>query len=83
MGRTKTVEKIESRYYWPNQYIFIENQAVCEYDISILSSLTVAGFLNIVACPQVQVLICNVMFHCKHIKLMMNICSRFHDHYDS
>ena len=51
MGRIKTVEKIESSYYWPNQYIFIENQAACEYDISILSSLTVAGFLNIVSLP--------------------------------
>lgn len=30
MGRTKTVDKIKKRYYWPNQYIFIENQVSTE-----------------------------------------------------
>ena len=26
MGRTKTVGKIKSRYYWPNQYVDIEDK---------------------------------------------------------
>ena len=26
MGRMKTLDKIKSRYYWPNQYVFVEKQ---------------------------------------------------------
>ena len=28
MGRTKTVLKIKTRYYWPNQYVDIVKQVV-------------------------------------------------------
>ena len=26
MGRMKTLDKIKSSYYWPNQYVFVEKQ---------------------------------------------------------
>lgn len=26
MGRTKTVDKIKKRYYWPNQFVFVDRQ---------------------------------------------------------
>ena len=26
MGRMKTLDKIKRRYYWPNQYVFVEKQ---------------------------------------------------------
>ena len=26
MGRMKTLDKIKSRYYWPNQYVFVDKQ---------------------------------------------------------
>lgn len=34
MGRTKTVDKIKKRYYWPNQYVYITKQV----SITIIAS---------------------------------------------
>lgn len=37
MGRTKTVDKIKQRYYWPNQYIFIAKQVSTHIDLLLPS----------------------------------------------
>ena len=34
MGRTKMVDKIKKRYYWPNQFVFVEQQV---YQLDCLS----------------------------------------------
>ena len=49
MGRTKTIAKIKSRYYWPNQYVDIVKQVS-----SVLGVKTSIAFMFTVVVPCVM-----------------------------
>ena len=44
MGRMKTLDKIKSRYYWPNQYVFVVtvswNILLCDNGLPVLLHLS-------------------------------------------